>query len=214
MSVLSDRDIRRSRVFLGPDEEPWRLQPASIEVTLNPSAGSLLAYPAQMPIDGYVIDPESPPEMQVVPWSTLPRQGERSWRLYYDLPPFGFVLGSTAEVLTLDSGLCAAIEGKSSLGRLGLMVHATARFVDPGFQGRPTLELFNVAPRPIRLWAGMRIGQVRFERLSSPSERPYGYEGLGSHYQGSLTTVQARSVMQEVFDREFHGNWATPDHPV
>lgn len=208
MSILSDRDIRRAldrgdirigyagaREWEDAPEEPWRIQPSSLEVTLGVGHGSLLGYTRPMtgsPVG--IVDPEDPPAMVPRVWERTARKDERGWRPFYILRPGEFVLGSTAEQLFISPALCAAIEGKSSLGRLGLMIHATARFIDPGWVGRLTLEFFNASPRPIRLWGGMRIGQVRFERLSSPSERPYGDESLGSHYQGSVDTVQASSV--------------------
>ena len=94
------------------------------------------------------------------------------------------MLGSTYEVVTLPDDIAARVEGKSSLGRLGLLTHATAGFVDPGFSGHVTLELANVATLPIKLYPGMKIGQFCFFRLSSPSEHPYGSEKYGSRYQG------------------------------
>lgn len=99
------------------------------------------------------------------------------------LHPGEFVLASTLEVVTLGQQLAARLEGKSSLGRLGLLTHSTAGFVDPGFAGQLTLELSNVAQLPIRLWPGMRIGQLCVFRLSSPSQHPYGATEYGSRYQ-------------------------------
>ena len=100
------------------------------------------------------------------------------------LHPGEFVLGSTYEVVTLPDDVAARVEGKSSLGRLGLLTHATAGFVDPGFSGHVTLELANVATLPIKLYPGMKIGQFCFFRLTSASEHPYGSEKYGSRYQG------------------------------
>ena len=102
------------------------------------------------------------------------------------LHPGEFVLGSTLERVRLPDDLVARLEGKSSLGRLGLLIHSTAGFIDPGWNGHVTLELSNVANLPIALYAGMRIGQISFFRMSSPVERPYGSEALGSKYQGQL----------------------------
>jgi dCTP deaminase len=109
------------------------------------------------------------------------------------LHPGEFVLGSTLETVSLPDDLAARVEGKSSLGRLGLLTHATAGFVDPGFTGHVTLELSNVATLPIMLWPGMKIGQLAFFRLSSPAESPYGSEGYGSHYQGQRGPTASRS---------------------
>ena len=109
------------------------------------------------------------------------------------LHPGEFVLGSTLEAVTLPDDLAARVEGKSSLGRLGLLTHATAGFVDPGFTGHVTLELSNVATLPIMLWPGMKIGQLAFFRLSSPAEHPYGSATYGSHYQGQRGPTASRS---------------------
>ena len=109
------------------------------------------------------------------------------------LHPGEFVLGSTLETVSLADDLAARVEGKSSLGRLGLLTHATAGFVDPGFSGHVTLELSNVATLPIRLWPGMKIGQLCFFRLSSPAEHRYGSEKYGSRYQGQRGPTPSRS---------------------
>jgi dCTP deaminase len=109
------------------------------------------------------------------------------------LHPGEFVLGSTYEVVTLPDDLAARVEGKSSLGRLGLLTHATAGFVDPGFSGHVTLELANVATLPIKLYPGMKIGQLCFFRLSSPAEHPYGSDKYGSRYQGQRGPTPSRS---------------------
>jgi dCTP deaminase len=109
------------------------------------------------------------------------------------LHPGEFVLGSTYEVITLPDDIAARLEGKSSLGRLGLLTHSTAGFIDPGFSGHVTLELSNVATLPIKLWPGMKIGQFCFFRLSSPAEHAYGSERYGSRYQGQRGPTPSRS---------------------
>ena len=109
------------------------------------------------------------------------------------LHPGEFVLGSTFEVVTMPDDLAARLEGKSSLGRLGLLTHSTAGFIDPGFTGHVTLELSNVATLPIKLWPGMRVGQLCFFRLSSPTENPYGSAKYGSRYQGQRGPTASRS---------------------
>lgn len=100
------------------------------------------------------------------------------------LRPGEFMLASTNEVFVIPSWLAARVEGKSSWGRRGLLVHATAGFIDPGFRGDITLELANIGREPLRLVPGMAISQVSFHELSTPARRPYGSPGLGSHYQG------------------------------
>jgi len=110
------------------------------------------------------------------------------------LHPGEFVLASTLEVISLGDELAARIEGKSSLGRLGLLTHSTAGFIDPGFSGHVTLELSNVATLPIKLWPGMKIGQLCVFRLSSPAEHPYGSAVYGSRYQGQRGPTPSRSA--------------------
>jgi dCTP deaminase len=109
------------------------------------------------------------------------------------LHPGEFVLASTFEIVTLGVDVAARLEGKSSLGRLGLLTHSTAGFIDPGFSGHVTLELANVANLPIKLWPGMKIGQLCFFRLTSPAEHPYGSSQSGSHYQNQRGPTPSRS---------------------
>lgn len=108
------------------------------------------------------------------------------------LHPGEFVLGSTIERVRLPEDLVARLEGKSSLGRLGLLIHSTAGFVDAGWDGHLTLELSNVANLPITVYPEMKIGQISFLEMSSPAERPYGSSGLGSKYQGQLGPTPSR----------------------
>ncbi len=108
------------------------------------------------------------------------------------LHPGEFVLGSTREYVRLPQDLVARLEGKSSLGRLGLLIHSTAGYVDPGFEGHLTLELSNVANLPITIYPYMKIGQISFFRLSSAAERPYGSKGAGSKYQGQRGPTPSR----------------------
>jgi dCTP deaminase len=108
------------------------------------------------------------------------------------LHPGEFVLGSTLERITLPDDLVARLEGKSSLGRLGLLIHSTAGFIDPGWDGHVTLELSNVANLPITIYVGMKIGQLSFVQLSEAAERPYGAAGIGSKYQGQAGPTPSR----------------------
>ena len=111
------------------------------------------------------------------------------------LHPGEFVLGSTYELVSLPDDVAARLEGKSSLGRLGLLTHSTAGFIDPGFSGHVTLELSNVATLPIKLWPGMKIGQMCFFRLSSAAEKPYGSQEYSSRYQGQRGPTASRSYL-------------------
>ena len=181
--LLSDRDIRAQidagRVRL----DPWdasMVQPSSVDVRLD-------RYFRLFDNHKYpVIDPaQEQPE--------LTRLVEVEREESFILHPGEFVLGSTLEEVSLPDDVAARVEGKSSLGRLGLLTHATAGFVDPGFTGHVTLELSNVATLPIVLHPGMKIGQLCFFQLSSPSEHPYGSSGRGNHYQGQRGPTASRS---------------------
>ena len=181
--LLSDRDIRAEldagRVVLDP-YEPSMLQPSSIDVRLDKFFRLFdnHRYP--------FIDPsQEQPELTRL----VEAQGDEPLVLH----PGEFVLGSTFETVTLPDDVAARLEGKSSLGRLGLLTHSTAGFIDPGFSGHVTLELSNVATLPITLWPGMKIGQLCFFRLSSPAENPYGSEAYGSRYQGQRGPTASRS---------------------
>ncbi len=181
--LLSDGDIRAEvdagRVSLEP-YAPELVQPSSIDVRLDRMFRVFEnhRYPH--------IDPaEEQPE--------LTRMVQPAGDEPFILHPGEFVLGSTYEVITLPDDIAARLEGKSSLGRLGLLTHSTAGFIDPGFSGHVTLELSNVATLPIKLWPGMKIGQLCFFRLSSPSEHPYGSAVYGSRYQGQRGPTPSRS---------------------
>jgi dCTP deaminase len=181
--LLSDRDIlaeiNEGRVSLEPYEANM-IQPSSIDVRLDKFFRIFdnHKYPH---IDPAVDQPELTREIEVT--------GDDAFVLH----PGEFVLGSTYEYVTLPDDVAARLEGKSSLGRLGLMTHSTAGFIDPGFQGHITLELANVATLPIKLYPGMKIGQMCFFRLSSPAEHPYGSAAYGSHYQGQRGPTASRS---------------------
>jgi dCTP deaminase len=181
--LLSDRDIlaeiEAKRIVVEPYEEAM-IQPSSIDFRLDRffRVFENHRYPH--------IDPAADQ-------SDLTREVEPEGDEPFILHPGEFVLGSTLELVTLPNDLAARVEGKSSLGRLGLLTHATAGFVDPGFSGHVTLELANVATLPIKLYPGMKIGQLCFFRLSSPVEHPYGSAKYGSRYQGQRGPTPSRS---------------------
>jgi dCTP deaminase len=181
--LLSDRDIldqiKNNRVVLDPFDAGM-VQPSSVDVRLDRyfRVFENHRYPH--------IDPaEEQPE--------LTRMVEPAAAEPFILHPGEFVLASTYEAVTLPDDIAARLEGKSSLGRLGLLTHSTAGFIDPGFTGHVTLELSNVATLPIKLWPGMKIGQLCFFQLSSPSEHPYGSAKHGSRYQGQRGPTASRS---------------------
>jgi dCTP deaminase len=181
--LLSDRDIlaeiEAKRISVEPYDESM-IQPSSIDFRLDRyfRVFENHRYPH--------IDP-------AVDQSDLTRVVEAQGEEPFILHPGEFVLGSTFEVVSLPDDLAARVEGKSSLGRLGLLTHATAGFVDPGFSGHVTLELANVATLPIKLYPGMKIGQLCFFRLTSPAEHPYGSAKYGSRYQGQRGPTPSRS---------------------
>jgi len=181
--LLSDRDIRAEidsgRVVLEPYDAAM-IQPSSVDVRLDRFFRTFEnhRYPH--------IDPaEEQPD--------LTRHVEVSADEPFVLHPGEFVLASTFEIVTLPDDVAGRLEGKSSLGRLGLLTHSTAGFIDPGFSGHVTLELSNVATLPIKLWPGMKIGQLCLIRLSSPAEHPYGSSVYGSRYQGQRGPTPSRS---------------------
>jgi dCTP deaminase len=183
--LLSDRDIvaeiESGRVGIDPFQ-PEMVQPSSIDIRLDRyfRVFENHRYPH--------IDPaiEQPDLTRLVE----PEEDEP-----FILHPGEFVLASTYEVISLPDDIASRLEGKSSLGRLGLLTHSTAGFIDPGFNGHVTLELSNAATLPIKLWPGMKIGQLCMFRLSSPAEHPYGSEKYGSRYQGQRGPTPSRSYL-------------------
>jgi dCTP deaminase len=180
--ILSDRDLRTElaagRIIIEPFDESC-VQPSSIDIKVhhlfrvfrNHTAGIIdvkkdmtdLTELVDIPLDGVFI-----------------------------LHPGEFVLGSTLERVAVPNDLVARVEGKSSLGRLGLLIHSTAGFIDAGFDGHVTLELANVANLPITLYPGMKIGQLSFMKMTSPAENPYGSGAKGSKYQGQRGPTPSR----------------------
>lgn len=181
--ILSDGTLRRllaeGQIVIDPLDDS-QIQPASIDVRLGQTFLAFRRH-AVTSIDPRAVD------------DTLMEQVLVADDQPFILHPGEFVLGTTLERLTLPDDVVARLEGKSSLGRLGLLIHSTAGFVDCGWRaGQITLELSNVAPLPIKLWPGMKIGQLSFMRMDAPAERPYGHPALGSKYQGQTGPVASR----------------------
>lgn len=180
--ILSDRDIR-SRLETGEltiePLDPDAIQPSSVDVRVA---------------DRFrVFANHRYPYIDVrLPMDDLTEVVKASHDEPFILHPGEFVLGFTLEQLTLPHDLAARMDGKSSLGRLGLLIHSTAGVVDPGWQGHLTLELSNVANLPITIYPGMRIGQLCFFEMSSPAEYPYGSPAVGSKYQGQTGPTPSR----------------------
>lgn len=193
MMVLSDRTIREEiaggRIVVNPIDQD-DIQPASIDLHLG--SRFLVFSNSRMPF----IDVRQPLDSLMEP---VEIGGDKPFMLH----PGEFALGSTLEHIELPDDLVARLEGKSSLGRIGLLIHSTAGFVDPGWKGRLTLELSNVARLAIALHYGMKIGQISFLRLTEPAERLYGAPGLGSRYQGQSGPTASR--FHQDFNREQAG---------
>jgi dCTP deaminase len=195
MSVLSDRtiieELEAQRLRIDPfDAEA--VQPASVDLRLDRvfrtfRVTSRPYVDVRLPIDDLTelirVDDDEP----------------------FILQPHTFCLGSTVETVTLPDDIVARVDGKSSLGRLGLLVHATAGYVDPGWTGQLTLELSNQSQMPIALYYGMRIAQISFLRLTTPASRPYGSPGLGSKYQGQLGPTASRIAREFQIEQDSQG---------
>ena len=183
--LLSDRDLRKElesgRFGLDPFDVAM-LQPSSIDIRLD-RFFRVFNNTKYTHID--------PSRQQDDLTSLVEADGDEPFVLH----PGEFVLGSTFETVSLPDDLAGRLEGKSSLGRLGLLTHSTAGFIDPGFDGHITLELSNVANLPITLWPGMKIGQLCLFRLSSAAENPYGSKAAGSRYQGQRGPTPSRAYL-------------------
>ena len=181
-SVLSDGTIRRlvdaGRVVIDP-WDPAMVQPASVDLRLG---GSFRVFHNHRAAAIDLRDPPTNLTEEVV------IEGEQPFVIH----PGEFALGRTQEYVEIPDDLVSRIEGKSSLGRLGLIVHATAGFVDPGWKGTLTLEITNLTRVPIKLWAAKPIAQLSFMTLDAPALRPYGHPELGSHYHGQLEATESR----------------------
>lgn len=181
--IFSDRSIREA-IEIGSIQidpyEPSFVQPSSIDLRVGSAFRVFVNHRYSE------IDPRSPQQ-------DLTQLVEVDDAEPFMLHPGEFVLGSTLERVKLGEDIVARLEGKSSLGRLGLLIHSTAGFIDPGFEGHITLELSNVATLPIAIYPGMKIGQVSFYQMTTAADRPYGSIELGSKYQGQSGPTASRS---------------------
>lgn len=180
--VLSDRSIRElieaGKLRIDP-YDALAIQPSSIDIRLD-SRFRVFQHTRYSHIDPRQEQPELTELVAV-------NDGE-----YFVLQPGEFCLGNTLEKVSLPDDIVARLEGKSSLGRLGLVIHSTAGYVDPGFSGHLTLELSNAASLPILLYPRMKIGQLSFIKMTTPAEKPYGSKPLGSKYQGQVEPTASR----------------------
>ena len=191
--VLSDKSIRdeiaSGRIGIDPFD-PSDVQPASVDLHLDDKV--LVFRNSTAP---YIDLKKAVPDLNEM----VRIKDDEPFILH----PGEFVLGSTLERVTLGDSIVARLEGKSSLGRIGLLIHSTAGFVDPGWDGHLTLELSNVSRLPLTLYKGMPIGQISFQYLSTPAENPYGSTALRSRYQGQTTPTASR--MHVGFDETLRG---------
>jgi dCTP deaminase len=181
-SALSDGTIRRLVADGAIRIDPWddeMVQPASVDLRLGHTFRVFHNHRAS------AIDLREPPR-------NLTEQVEIGDDEPFLIHPGEFVLGRTLEWVELPDDIVARIEGKSSIGRLGLIVHATAGFVDPGWNGTLTLEITNLTRIPIKVWANLPIAQLSFMTLDRAAERPYGHPELGSHYHGQREATESR----------------------
>ena len=190
--ILSDRSIReeisKGRIEIDPYDDAC-VQPSSIDLHVDRRFRTF--HNARYPyID---VKSEMPDLTELV---------EVEDKVPFILHPGEFVLGSTLERVRLPDDLVARLEGKSSLGRLGLLIHSTAGYVDPGWDGYLTLELSNVANLPITIYPGMKIGQISFFRLTSPADVPYGSAARGSKYQGQRGPTASRFFEEFAVERD------------
>jgi dCTP deaminase len=180
--ILSDHSIKESiadgRIVMTPYDESL-IQPASIDIRLGGQFRVFRNYKYSC------IDPKALQE----DLTELVEVGDNEPFIVH---PGEFILGNTVERVKLGNDLVGRVEGKSSLGRLGLIIHATAGYIDPGFDGNITLELSNVANLPIRLYPGMKVGQISFFAMTTPADRPYGHPSLGSKYKGQTAPTASR----------------------
>ncbi len=191
--ILSDKSIRdeieSGRICIEPFD-PSDVQPASVDLHLDDQV--LVFRNSTAP---YIDLKEAVPDLNEM----VRIEDDEPFILH----PGEFVLGSTLERVTLGDSIVARLEGKSSLGRIGLLIHSTAGFVDPGWDGNLTLELSNVSRLPLTLYKGMPIGQISFQYLSTPAENPYGSEALRSRYQGQTKPTASRAHLR--FDETLRG---------
>jgi len=180
--VLSDKSIKeqieKGRLVISPFN-PELVQPSSVDVRLDRvfctfKRGILGILDTKKAVDDLMETIEVPPDGS------------------FAVPPREFILGTTLESVTLPDDIVGRLEGRSSLGRLGIVIHSTAGYVDPGFSGQLTLEISNLSPVPVILYPGTRIAQISFLQMSTAAERPYSAEGMGSKYQGQRGPTPSR----------------------
>jgi dCTP deaminase len=197
MAILSDQDIKKyleeGKITIEPLEDPGRqIQPSSVDLRIgNEFKGfRIIRKPC--------IDPLDKSDLESYMESFHMEQGEA-----FIIHPGEFALATTYEAVKLPDDLVARVEGRSSMGRLGITMHVTAGYIDPGFQGKITLEISNIGKMPVALYTGQRVCQIVFETMTSPSERPYGHPDRDSKYMGQDKPVTSKIKQDyEIRDRK------------
>ena len=197
MAILSDQDIKKyleeGKITIEPLEDPGRqIQPSSVDLRIgNEFKGfRIIRQPC--------IDPLDKSDLESYMESFHLEQGEA-----FIIHPGEFALATTYEAVKLPDDLVARVEGRSSMGRLGITMHVTAGYIDPGFQGKITLEISNIGKMPVALYTGQRVCQIVFETMTSPSQRPYGHPDRDSKYMGQDKPVTSKIKQDyEIRDRK------------
>ncbi|ADC46503.1 deoxycytidine triphosphate deaminase Dcd [Methanobrevibacter ruminantium M1] len=175
MAILSDRDIKKylneGKITIDPLEDEKQIQPSSVDMRLGDE------FKVFKVIRKPFIDPKDPEDLASYMESTIVPEGDA-----FIIHPNEFALATTYEYVKIPDDLVARVEGRSSMGRLGVTMHVTAGFIDPGFEGRITLEISNIGAMPVALYPGQRVCQLVFETMTSPSELPYGHPERNSKY--------------------------------
>lgn len=175
MAILSDRDIKKylkeGKITIDPLEDEKQIQPSSVDMRLGDE------FKVFKVIRKPFIDPKDPEDLASYMESTVVPEGDA-----FIIHPNEFALATTYEYVKIPDDLVARVEGRSSMGRLGVTMHVTAGFIDPGFEGRITLEISNIGAMPVALYPGQRVCQLVFETMTSPSELPYGHPDRNSKY--------------------------------
>jgi dCTP deaminase len=186
MAILSDTDIKKNldkgKITISPLEDPEiQIQPSSVDLRIGKE------FKGFKIIRKPVIDPMDKSDLESYMESFYLEEGEP-----FIIHPGEFALATTYETIKLPHDLVARVEGRSSMGRLGITMHVTAGYIDPGFHGKITLEISNIGKMPVALYTGQRVCQIVFETMTSPSERPYGHPDRDSKYMGQERPITSK----------------------
>lgn len=177
MAILSDKDIKeylnKKKILIETLEDEQQIQPSSVDMRLGDE------FKVFKVIRKPYIDPKDPEDVASYMESSIVKKGEA-----FIIHPNEFALATTQEYVKVPDDLVARVEGRSSMGRLGVTMHVTAGYIDPGFEGKITLEISNIGAMPVALYPGQRVCQIVFETMTSPSEKPYGHPERNSKYMG------------------------------